>query len=138
MEKQKQSSFKFLRYLVERAEIKLPNRYIEEDEFEIRIIPSGICSGNRFDLLLEVIVSNTDNSFSAEIDIIGYFQFKPGCTVIDNFLVLNAPAILFPYVRAFISTLTAISGGATIIPPTLNLTSLAEELKKNIKIEDSK
>lgn len=136
MENQTQSTFQFLRYLVQKAEISMPQSHINEDEFEIKINPSGVCSGDRFTLFLEVAISNIDRTFSAQVEIIGYYIFKPGCEVVDDFFIINAPAILFPYVRAYISTLTAISGGPTIIPPTLNLTSLAEKLKKNITIEE--
>ncbi len=47
----------------------------------------------------------------------------------------NSIAILFPYVRAFVSTLT-LQANLTppIIIPTLNLTSLEETLKANIEI----
>jgi len=132
MENQTQSTFQFLGYLVQKAEISIPQKHIDEDEFEIEITPSGVCSGDRFNLLLKVDVTNVDKSFSAKIEIIGFYHFKQGCEVVDDFFLLNAPAILFPYVRAYISTLTAISGGPTIIPPTLNLTSLADKLRKNI------
>lgn len=49
---------------------------------------------------------------------------------------LNAPAIVFPYIRAYIASLTAISGVPTLNLPTLNLTVLGDRLKENILIED--
>ena len=49
----------------------------------------------------------------------------------NQYFYTNAPAILFPYIRAYISTLTNLSGYKPINLPTLNLTSLREELEKN-------
>lgn len=54
---------------------------------------------------------------------------------IPDFFYANSIAILFPYVRAFISTVTL---QANIIPPvilpTYNLVALGEELKRNTTI----
>ncbi|PIQ16396.1 MAG: protein export chaperone secb, partial [Flavobacteriales bacterium CG18_big_fil_WC_8_21_14_2_50_32_9] len=36
----------------------------------------------------------------------------------------------FPYIRAYISALTALSGLKTITIPTMNLTGLGEKLKR--------
>ena len=49
----------------------------------------------------------------------------------NQYFYTNAPAILFPYIRAYISTLTNLSGYKPINLPTLNLTSLREDLEKN-------
>ena len=51
---------------------------------------------------------------------------------ISNYFFVNAPAILFPYIRAYIATLTTLSGYLKPITlPTLNLISLAKKLEKN-------
>ena len=76
MENQTQSTFQFLNYLVQKAEISSPQNHIDEDEFEIEITPSGVCSGDRFNLVLKVDVTNVDKSFSAKIEIIGFYHFK--------------------------------------------------------------
>ena len=52
--------------------------------------------------------------------------------MLGGLFCINAPAIMFPYIRAYISTLTALSGIDTVIVPTLNMTSLAKELSENI------
>lgn len=48
----------------------------------------------------------------------------------------NAPAIIFPYVRAYVSSLTVLSGIDAVNIPTMNLTSIAEDLKENTKKEE--
>jgi len=60
-----------------------------------------------------------------------YFGDKEGLDNLNSFFFMNAPALLFPYLRAFISTLTNLSGFEPINLPTLNMSGLGEELKKN-------
>ena len=50
---------------------------------------------------------------------------------IPGFFYPNSIAILFPYIRAFVSTLTLQANVTPIVLPTLNLTNLQEKLKKN-------
>lgn len=46
---------------------------------------------------------------------------------LSNFPKINAPAIAFPYLRAFVSNLTLQSGFEPIILPSINFVKLAEE-----------
>lgn len=39
---------------------------------------------------------------------------------------------MFPYVRAYISTLTALSGVDTVVIPTLAMTPLGKEIKESL------
>lgn len=71
----------------------------------------------------------------SEVDFIfvkcqGIFEFKNVSSYEDvpQFFYTNCIAILFPYVRSYISTVTIQSNIKPIILPTLNLTSLAKEL----------
>ena len=45
--------------------------------------------------------------------------------------ISNSIAILFPYVRAFVSTLTLQANIKPILLPTLNLSSLQDILREN-------
>ena len=56
---------------------------------------------------------------------------KEGLDNLNNLFFVNAPALLFPYIRAYISTLTNLSGFDPINLPTLNMSGLGEDLKKN-------
>ncbi len=88
-----------------------------------------------FTLFLEVIISNKDKSFFVEVEAVGFFKFSVESTLdsLLNYFYLNAPAILFPYIRAYISTLTTLSGFETITLPTINFTFLKETIQKNTK-----
>lgn len=102
-----------------------------------------ITKENKFILNFNVNIRN-DNSeiFKIDIDSIGIFRFSEEIQINSNenninpLFYINAPAILFPYIRAYISTLTNLSDIKTINLPTLNLISLAEKLKSNIEVLD--
>ena len=61
------------------------------------------------------------------------FESNAGLDNLSSYFFINAPALLFPYIRAYISTLTNLSGFESINLPTLNMTRLGEDLKKNTK-----
>ena len=50
---------------------------------------------------------------------------------VPDYFYSNSIAILFPYVRAFVSTLTLQANVAPILLPTLNLSELQNVLKEN-------
>lgn len=77
--------------------------------------------------------------FKSEVHGVGFFEFEDiEDKNIDSYFYLNAPAILFPYIRAYIASLTALSGFNPITLPTLNLESLKEKLKENTEYIEEK
>ena len=68
-------------------------------------------------------ITNDNSSMNIEVKAVGFFEFDKSLSneLLQDFFQKNAPAILFPYVRAYISTLTGLSGVAPLILPTLNL-----------------
>ncbi len=91
---------------------------------------------------LDMITKVWDNRqvFKSEVHGVGFFEFEDlKDKNIDSYFYLNAPAILFPYIRAYISSLTALSGLNPVTLPTLNMESLKEKLKANTElIEEEK
>lgn len=128
------SSFRLVEFLVERSLIERKPIKLD-DKPSIDINPSGYLIRDKsiYQLALDIKVTTESNRFSAEVRAIGIFHFPNDADEISlgNFFYTNAPAILFPYVRAYLSSLTALSGLSSEIIPTLNLTGLADELKKN-------
>lgn len=55
---------------------------------------------------------------------------------IPNYFYTNCIAIVFPYLRSFITTLTAVSNIKPLILPLLNLGFLEPELKQNTQFFD--
>ncbi len=76
-------------------------------------------------LQLAAKIESENKAMSVEVKAEGYFEFEKDLSDAEKEIFFNtsAPAILFPYVRAYISTLTGLSGIAPIILPTLNLSN---------------
>lgn len=74
-----------------------------------------------FSIIMDVKVDN-EAYFELSLRAIGKFRLTSDITedVKSNLLTVNAPAIMFPYIRSFITTFTANLGnvvGTLIIPP---------------------
>lgn len=134
MEEAIKSAFKFDKYSILRSVI---NRNSEEKPKSLHIgfEPKGthFKDESRFELFLGVRIEDEDKNLLIEVDANATYQLEGEVSdkMLRTFLYLNAPAILFPYIRAYIATLTTLSGMAPINLPTLNLTQLAPELEKN-------
>jgi preprotein translocase subunit SecB len=86
-----------------------------------------------------VKIEDANKTFKIEIDAIANYIFNKsiGLESLNDFFYINAPALLFPYIRAYISTLTNLSGLKPINLPTINMTRLGQDLKKNtVSAED--
>lgn len=61
------------------------------------------------------------------------FQFNQDISLetIPDFFYANSIAIIFPYIRAFVSTVTLQANTDALVLPTMNLTALKDILKEN-------
>lgn len=72
-----------------------------------------------------------------EVNCLASFLFK-GVESIDDiptYFYSNSIAIVFPYVRAFVSTLTLQANYSPIVLPTMNLSDLNSQLKEHVTVE---
>lgn len=134
MEDAIKSAFKFEKYNILRTII---NRKSDETpkSLQIGFEPKGthFKENGRFELSLGVRIEDEGKNLLIEVDTIATYVLEGEVSdkILQTFFYINAPAILFPYIRAYIATLTTLSGMAPINLPTLNLTQLAPELEKN-------
>jgi preprotein translocase subunit SecB len=129
------SFFQFDSFIIRKSLFEL-NQNNEVGELSVGFKSEGKLDfeKGKFNLELGIFISDSTEALKIEIDSIGYFNFENlDRDSLSNFLFVNAPAILFPYLRAYISSLTTLSGIHPIILPTLNLTSLREDLESNIE-----
>lgn len=81
------------------------------------------------------------SSISTAIEVLveAQFSFKDieRLEDIPDYFYPNAIAILFPYVRAFVSTLTLQANMPALVIPTMNLTALKDDFKNNTKQTES-
>ena len=110
-------------------------RNISSSKLNIELVPKGVYNAStcEFKLAFEVKIK----SEFTETDIIDVvceavlqFQDKIAFSDIPDYFYANSLAILFPYVRAFISTLSLQANVKPIIIPTVNLSGLSEAFKR--------
>ena len=71
------------------------------------------------------------------VSCVALFSFKEKITISDipEYFYPNSIAIMFPYIRAFISTISLQANIRPVVLPTVNLMGLTEELKEETIIE---
>lgn len=131
------SSFRFQSFIVRESHIVLKEQ--GEHKINVHFTPKGhiFKSLNQFHLELSLELKEESDKFNIKLFTIGVFEFDENADLekyTNTYFIQNAPAIMFPYIRAYITNLTAQSGFFTIILPTFNLTSMKDLLKSNISI----
>lgn len=132
------SRFRFSDYRIKKSivEFKDFNEVSPNLSVSIGVEGGDDRENNQFILSMNVKVCDESKNLNIDVVIGGLFEFDSDCAdkELDEYFNTNAPAIMFPYVRAYITSLSALSGiGSPIILPTLNLTHLGKELKDNTK-----
>jgi preprotein translocase subunit SecB len=139
MEKESGAKFQFKNYFINHSLLELKKGDVSEN-INISFNPKGLINKNKsfFQLQLMVNIEDENKIINVEINAIANFLFdrKIEENQLNNYFYTNAPALLFPYIRAYISNLTTLSGVQPIILPTLNLSNLREDLKNNTKEEN--
>lgn len=129
------AAFSLEGYIFDKVEMDL-STLKPKTTFNIDFAPSGKFDPARKQYKLSFM-------FSAKDDESGHDVVKVRCVAnfvfrdlgdgqdIPDFFYTNSIAILFPYVRAFVSTVTLQANIQPVVLPTLNLTELKDVLKAN-------
>ena len=127
--------FSFKRYSFTEAHLSLtdiPN----ECGISLNFHPTGVfhCNTGIFSLTLDFTASyekEQENVNFAKIVLNADFEFKDITSLgeVPDYFYPNSLAIVFPYIRAFISTLTLQANVRPIVLPTMNLSSLKLEFR---------
>jgi preprotein translocase subunit SecB len=129
------AKFRFKDYKIVDASIHISPDGITSNKMSVEMKPQSCASDSdlNYKLQLDIKISNSENQFSVFVSIIGLFEFDSDLEpkAKENFFKINAPSILFPYVRAYISTLTSLSGMVPVILPTINIV----EAMKNLEVK---
>jgi preprotein translocase subunit SecB len=128
------AAFSIINYQFDKVSIDLNNH--NSKDLSLSFDTSGIYfnENQNFELRFVVkVAQNTNENPFAEISCKGTFKFEniDSFDNIPEFFYRNSIAILFPYVRAYLSLVTTQANVPGIILPTLNLSNLESELKKN-------
>ena len=85
-----------------------------------------------FGVLFNVVVENKDTGFNLNFEFVGNFKVNGidvDLEVIEKhpFFRQSAPAIVFPYIRSFITSFSNNAGFAPVILPSLNFSEAKKE-----------
>ena len=108
------------------------------DDLEVKMDSSFVYDNEKeFTVSYDVTINDTGKLIDIYISIMANFitrdviteEFKK-----SNFLKVNIPAIVFPYIRSYITTITVNSGINPIVLPLINFAKPSE--KKEVKPEE--
>ena len=108
------------------------------DNLNLQFYPEGLFDADKHQyhlhLSFRAINDNAEEEVVVQLESISLFQMEDTVTnvkEIPNYFYANSIAIVFPYLRAFVSTMTLQSNAKPMVLPTMNLSSLEEELRRN-------
>ncbi len=125
------SVLRFDSYLIEKTEFYINDSFIKPDssikiEFQIdhqfEILDNNTAVVTLNSKIFENALTN-NQPFSLNVTISGRFRFEGEISSEQQqkFLQINATAILFPYLRSFISNITCNAGISPLILPPINI-----------------
>lgn len=131
------AAFKLDSYQFTKASLdfNIPN----EAELNITFNPKGIFYTKKFryELEFDVIVKckETDTNVIT-VSCLSSFTFNGPISIdeIPDYFYPNSIAIIFPYIRAFVSTISLQANIQPVLLPTINLMGLTEELKGKTQV----
>lgn len=133
------AAFKLDNYHFTKASLdfNIPN----DAEVNISFNPKGVfyAKDARYDLVFDVTVECVEtNTDVVKVSCEASFSFgnKVSIENIPDYFYPNSLAIVFPYVRAFVSTISLQANVQPVVLPTVNLMGLTEKLKEQTKIID--
>ncbi|MDE5785366.1 MAG: protein-export chaperone SecB [Duncaniella sp.] len=136
------AAFSFENYKFTEAYINL-GALTEEDGLNIDFLPSGVYDPKTgvYEMTLGFCASikgaNDEFVKIVKVKCIAIFKFRTVLPFEDipMFFFTNSTAIIYPYIRAFVSTLTVQANFNAIVLPTLNISTLGVELKERTTIK---
>jgi preprotein translocase subunit SecB len=132
------AAFSLENYRFEKVFIDNSNKI--SNDLDISFDPSGVFDAETSNFELKFIFiahnENINNPF-VKIECISIFKFEDKIDFenIPSYFYRNSIAIIFPYIRAFISTVTLQANIFPIVLPTMNLSELEIPLKEKTTIK---
>ena len=129
------ASFSIESYKFDKVMIDLTNQ--KTNDIFVDFKPQGVfnVSESTFELTFNfTALDSQENTIPfVEIRCVGLFKFDNVNSIeeIPSFFYKNSIAILFPFLRAFVSIVTVQANIKPIMLPTMNLSSLEEPLREN-------
>lgn len=129
------AAFNLVGYRYNKVSIDI-DKVSDKDDVKVHFHTEGILdeSDGSFELKLQTTIGDSENEF-VKVTLTAQFQFSGPLTLneVPNYFYTNAIAILFPYMRAYISMVTNQAGLNPIILPLYNLSDLAGPFKESTR-----
>ncbi|WP_272151385.1 protein-export chaperone SecB [Tenacibaculum aiptasiae] len=129
------AAFSLENYSFDKINIDYSNYSKETSDIDFQ--PSGEYFPEQgiYELKLVFIALSNKKEF-VRIECVAQFEFEDNISgeEIPTYFYRNSIAIIFPYIRSFVSTITLQANINPIILPTLNLSDLTETLRESTKI----
>ncbi|PQA89834.1 Preprotein translocase subunit SecB [Chryseobacterium piscicola] len=132
------AAFSLEHYFFDKVNINLDN--YNNKEYQIKFDPKGVFNKEEMVYTLNFCFSakcdEIEDNF-VTINCIGRFKFTDINTIenIPPYFYRNSIAILFPFLRGFLSMVTIQANVPPILLPAMNLTALEKPLSENTKEE---
>jgi preprotein translocase subunit SecB len=130
-----QAKFSFKAFRILDAELHFAK---VSSNLNLQFSPEGLFDAEKHQyhlhLLFRAINENSNEEVVVQLESISLFQMEDTVTKVEeipNYFYANSIAIIFPYLRAFVSTMTLQSNAKPMVLPTMNLSLLEEELRRN-------
>jgi len=130
------AAFSIEKYVFNKVDIDLDNHISKDVSLNFETAGTYLSENSEYELTFSVTTFNEEKTIDKPflyVQCKGLFKFQnvSNFEEIPDYFYRNCIAILFPYLRAYISVVTTQANVPGIILPTLNLSSLEAELRKN-------
>jgi preprotein translocase subunit SecB len=129
------AKFALIEYVVSEFHFKGPNGGNQNMKVDFKPTGNYMLSKSEYELFLEMTCKDESEAvvyLSASIKAI--FQLRDNENTIPQYFYANSIAIVYPYIRAFVSTVSLQSNTGHILLPTMNLSDLGPILEENTSI----
>ncbi|NQJ67929.1 hypothetical protein HO543_06050 [Streptococcus suis] len=120
------------KYIIEELNFKhdlIPEELESESEFKIDFQAGTTEDLKNGKVILTAKISDVKNHRRIEAKLSGYFDINIK-EDIEEYLVVNGTAILFPYLRSVVSMITSLDSSDAIVIPTVNVLELINRQKE--------
>ena len=132
MNSAEKAAFKFIQYKI--SKFSFDEESDGGGELDVKFDVSGkyVNDKTTYELYIQILVLEGKRQI-VNATMISYFKFDPNTALKDlpGYFYKNAIAISFPFLRAFISTLTLQTNSKPLMLPIMNLSNLEKPLIDN-------
>lgn len=126
------AQFKLNGYRVVNTAISIAPEITHPEALELHFDVNGVEPPEqigKYTLTVTTTIKDRDGGININLTIVGDFEYDKTMPrdLVERLFVVNGPVILFPYIRAYVASVTALSGIAPINIPTINFAQTSQK-----------